>query len=98
MGKNTPDDGGPAFPTNAESWQQGFAGMTLRDYLAAHVSVSEEADYPTGVSWQELCVAIGQPKETPSTGWEGSAVRVLFEAITRYRKADAMITARKVFS
>jgi hypothetical protein len=28
------DDGGPAFPTTSEDYQQGFEGMSLRDYFA----------------------------------------------------------------
>lgn len=26
------EDGGPAFPTTSEDYQQGFEGMSLRDY------------------------------------------------------------------
>lgn len=29
------NDGGPAFPTTFQDWNEGLGGMTLRDYFAA---------------------------------------------------------------
>lgn len=37
MPSKPPNDGGPASPTTADQYNDGFGGKTLRDYYRAHV-------------------------------------------------------------
>lgn len=100
------DDGGPAFPvdtgrqedgtyghqTGGSTWQSG--GMTLRDYMAAHVG----ADVDMAAQYAESLVGSPMPKQsTPlrPTYWrEVAAWWAEAEAVQRYLKADAMLKAR----
>ena len=48
MGKN---DGGPAYPTTAEQWNDGFGGMSIRDEFA------KEAMKVVGLYGDDLALA-----------------------------------------
>ena len=89
------NDGGPAFPgeqghTEEHGWNQTWnPGMSLRDYLAAHVSAKEIDDH-VGDTIEEVSRFLGiDPAEyRPRTHWP------MANAKARYAIADAMIAAR----
>lgn len=85
------DDGGRAFPSapNASIHRD---GMSLRDYLAAHVDIGDVDDLPVLLGEQLL------GREIPSYHDDVLgclAWRAEYRARLRYIEADAMIKARK---
>lgn len=97
----TINDGGPAFPKTGRvssenrRVEDGQVGMTLRDYFAAHASITVdiEADgcINDRLAWNLM------DRKAPSWDSDYLAAREYWaeaEARLRYMKADAMIAAR----
>lgn len=88
------DTSGPAFPVtlpSGESYQGHLPhdGMTLRDYFAAQVDVSDEV----GVRYAEAIVGRAMP-DFASAPLDNIAFWADYRAISRYIEADAMLAAR----
>ena len=96
-------DGGPAFPVvfdHVDARSESH-GMTLRDWFAAHETLSEW-DHPKASLSENMCEALaGRPKpnhgwscETPEqwldiTRWDAD-----WRAALKYIRSDAMLKAR----
>jgi hypothetical protein len=97
------EDGGPAFPVPTCSQMQGGAihwswggGMSLRDYLAAHETLSD-FDHPEEQMPHTGCVALAGPQPDAKDGWEAQFIwNAKWRAKLRYLRADAMIEAGRV--
>jgi len=93
------DCGGHAFPT-PEDRSDGHgvihaAGMTLRDYFAAHIPTDPDA--PIGQRAAELLLGRPCPKASESKEADPREVLLFWteaEAAFRYFRADAMLRAR----
>lgn len=102
---NTPNDGGPAIPVPCTShngelhWGDG--GASMRDYFAAHESLSQfdhpEVDVPDSLA----NVLANRPRPFP---WSTSSLAEYLEnlrweaewrAALKYLRADAMLKARE---
>ncbi|WP_137188317.1 hypothetical protein [Pseudomonas asiatica] len=93
------DTGGPAFPVNydhqtfepshVDEAKRLMSGMTLRDYFAAQVDVSDEV----GVRYAEAIVGRAMP-DFASAPLDNIAFWADYRAISRYIEADAMLAAR----
>ncbi|MBZ3665541.1 hypothetical protein [Pseudomonas monteilii] len=81
--------GGPAFPVPGLQDDESFNGMTLRDYFAAQVDVSDEV----GVRYAEEIVGRAMP-DFASAPLDNIAFWADYRAISRYIEADAMLAAR----
>lgn len=81
--------GGPAFPVPGLQDDETFNGMTLRDYFAAQVDVSDEV----GVRYAEAIVGRAMP-DFASAPLDNIAFWADYRAISRYIEADAMLAAR----
>jgi len=81
--------GGPAFPVPGLQDDESFNGMTLRDYFAAQVDVSDEV----GVRYAEAIVGRAMP-DFASAPLDNIAFWADYRAISRYIEADAMLAAR----
>lgn len=66
-----------------------YPGMTLRDYFAARVDVSDEV----GVRYAEAIVGRAMP-DFASAPLDNIAFWADYRAISRYIEADAMLAAR----
>lgn len=90
------NDGGPAFPTNGPDHGVYGAGMTLRDYFAAHVQVDItciHVDLARKLTGREF------PDPDKQSDWTPLAASKFWadaEAAYRYMRADAMLRAREV--
>lgn len=86
-------NGGPAFPmhlntgTNQEPVWVVHPGMTLRDYFAAHMP-----DLYSEWNFHQRAAALGMGHDEWLKDPIGSAAA--FEAMVRYRYADAMLAER----
>lgn len=91
--------GGPAFPvaydhqtfnpSHVDEAKRLMSGMTLRDYFAARVDVSDV----TGVRYAEEIVGRAMP-DFASAPLDNIAFWADYRAISRYIEADAMLAAR----
>ena len=77
------DDGGTAFPTSHGTW-----GMSLRDYFAAHAPADVTDHFATTRGETEKLVGVEPGK------YDYMIHSAQFDAICRYKWADAMIKAR----
>jgi hypothetical protein len=84
------NDGGPAFPHAAQApeWN-GCAGMTLRDYFAAHAPTGDDG-VTTPQTIKELEEFIGIPSGT----YKWLVHWPIVVAKARYAYADAMLRER----
>jgi hypothetical protein len=84
-------DGGFAFPVCNEANVNGDAGMTLRDYFAGQAAVNdiEFADMRSAAEW----IGVEAPDEDNYI--ECLEFTFKLEAFIKYKKADAMLEARK---
>lgn len=87
------NDGGPAFP-NPNDCKLGEEGMSLRDYFAATVAISENdfPDLPVASSKMIGSLCPNNSTENPEE-WVRWVAAV--EALIRYAKADAMLAERE---
>lgn len=75
-------DGGPAFPVaSAQAYNQGFEGMSLRDYFAGQALVGFLAA-PNGPHEDDVVGMIARAEPLKAARWS-------------YEQADAMIAARE---
>lgn len=99
MSEQAIDDGGPAFPCQPVMiegvlrWpsESDFGGMSLRDYFAANVAISDD-DYPDSGSSEIVGRERPDCHDSP-LGWLKWYADL--DAIIRGIKADAMIRERK---
>lgn len=87
--------GGPAFPSTLQYFPKDTnyeeaAGMTLRDYFAAHAS-EEDIKY-----WQPMGVEVTKVRELGNGSKQIYAAPGMYtREQARYRYADAMLKARE---
>ena len=92
MTTTTNRTGGPAFPTTqANGANYGAAGMTLRDYFAAHAP--KEVRDLDGWKVSDCAEALGLP-EGVAYNWLKHYIPLI--AKLSYEYADAMLKAREV--
>lgn len=92
------DDGGPAFPAMVEDENSpdhictNYAGMTLRDYFAAHATIETAED-----AWGDCVKSALLKRPAPANGdWiERLQFEADFRAAWKFMRADAMLEARK---
>ena len=106
---STTDTGGPAFPTSLPDVEQGFEGMSLRDWFAA--TIQYDKDLMEDISRcddQDLVERFGTEAEKDDyfdcvlpgapIPFKNIELRARLEAraraVIRYREADAMLAER----
>ena len=107
---NTIETGGPAFPTSLPDAEQGFDGMSLRDWFAATIQYNK--DLTGDISRcddQDLVERFGTESEKDEyfdcvlpgcpIPFKNIELRARLEAraraVIRYREADAMLAGRR---
>lgn len=97
MSDTNKKDGGPAFPCPSDdAYTRDMTGMSLRDYFAAHETLSD-LELPESAFPFELLVELAGPMP-PGMEYENTIEKAIWDSKWRsalkYMRADAMLKAR----